>query len=105
MLRPSRTYALSTAIAATQPLTPNPASPVWFSPTKLIPFYGGAEHHDYHHWVGGLSSGNFASVFTWCDYIYGTDKGFRFQKKRTQSPQRPEQLPSSCSNHAGRLGG
>mmetsp|Transcript_62104 Transcript_62104/g.196387 ORF Transcript_62104/g.196387 Transcript_62104/m.196387 type:complete len:94 (+) Transcript_62104:1022-1303(+) len=54
----------------------------WFSPTKLIPFYGGAEHHDYHHWVGGLSSGNFASIFTWCDYIYGTDKGFRFQKKR-----------------------
>ncbi|CAL9045436.1 unnamed protein product [Musa banksii] len=44
------------------------------SPTKFIPFYGGAEYHDYHHYVGGQSQSNFASVFTYCDYIYGTDK-------------------------------
>ncbi|KAK2664765.1 hypothetical protein Ddye_003339 [Dipteronia dyeriana] len=50
-------------------------------PTKYIPFYGGAEYHDYHHYVGGQSQSNFASVFTYCDYIYGTDKGYRFQKK------------------------
>ncbi|MED6181064.1 Methylsterol monooxygenase 1-1 [Stylosanthes scabra] len=49
--------------------------------TKLIPFYGGADHHDYHHYVGGQSQSNFASVFTYCDYIYGTDKGYRYQKK------------------------
>ncbi|KAK6947661.1 Fatty acid hydroxylase [Dillenia turbinata] len=52
----------------------------WF-PTKYIPFYGGADHHDYHHYVGGLSHSNFASVFTYCDYIYGTDKGYRYHKK------------------------
>ncbi|XP_074317768.1 methylsterol monooxygenase 1-1-like [Silene latifolia] len=52
-----------------------------WTPTKYIPFYGGAEHHDYHHYVGGQSQSNFASVFTYCDYIYGTDKGFRYQKK------------------------
>ncbi|KAL2902181.1 Methylsterol monooxygenase 1-1 [Bienertia sinuspersici] len=52
-----------------------------WSPTKYIPFYGGAEYHDYHHYVGGQSQSNFASVFTYCDYIYGTDKGFRYQKK------------------------
>ncbi|KAL9242871.1 hypothetical protein vseg_016829 [Gypsophila vaccaria] len=52
-----------------------------WSPTKFIPFYGGAEHHDYHHYVGGQSQSNFASVFTYCDYIYGTDKGYRYQKK------------------------
>ncbi|XP_039137581.1 LOW QUALITY PROTEIN: very-long-chain aldehyde decarbonylase GL1-10-like [Dioscorea cayenensis subsp. rotundata] len=51
-----------------------------FAPTKLIPFYGGAEYHDYHHYVGGQSQSNFASVFTYCDYIYGTDKGYRYQK-------------------------
>ncbi|KAK9103577.1 hypothetical protein Sjap_020831 [Stephania japonica] len=50
-------------------------------PTKYIPFYGGAEYHDYHHFVGGQSQSNFASVFTYCDYIYGTDKGYRFQKQ------------------------
>ncbi|XP_042499524.1 methylsterol monooxygenase 1-2-like isoform X2 [Macadamia integrifolia] len=52
-----------------------------WSATKYIPFYGGAEYHDYHHYVGGQSQSNFASVFTYCDYIYGTDKGYRFQKK------------------------
>ncbi|EXC17862.1 Methylsterol monooxygenase 1-1 [Morus notabilis] len=52
-----------------------------WSPTKYIPFYGGAEYHDYHHYVGGQSQSNFASVFTYCDFIYGTDKGFRYQKK------------------------
>ncbi|ONK71691.1 uncharacterized protein A4U43_C04F11350 [Asparagus officinalis] len=51
------------------------------TPTKFIPFYGGAEYHDYHHYVGGQSQSNFASVFTYCDYIYGTDKGFRYQKE------------------------
>ncbi|ONK71864.1 uncharacterized protein A4U43_C04F13170 [Asparagus officinalis] len=48
--------------------------------TKFIPFYGGAEYHDYHHYVGGQSQSNFASVFTYCDYLYGTDKGYRYQK-------------------------
>lgn len=45
-----------------------------WTPTKYIPFYGGADYHDYHHYVGGMSQSNFASVFTYCDYIYGTDK-------------------------------
>ncbi|XP_068328436.1 methylsterol monooxygenase 1-2-like [Pyrus communis] len=52
-----------------------------WSPTKYIPFYGGAEYHDYHHYVGKLSKGNFASVFTYCDYIYGTHKGYRLHKQ------------------------
>ncbi|ANM66182.1 Methylsterol monooxygenase 1-3 [Arabidopsis thaliana] len=52
-----------------------------WSVTKLIPFYGGPEYHDYHHYVGGQSQSNFASVFTYCDYIYGTDKGYRIHKK------------------------
>ncbi|KAK3036022.1 hypothetical protein RJ639_030723 [Escallonia herrerae] len=52
-----------------------------WSPTKYIPFYGGAIYHDYHHYVGGKSQSNFASVFTYCDYIYGTDKGYRYQKE------------------------
>lgn len=55
-----------------------------WSPTKYIPFYGGPDYHDYHHYVGGQSQSNFASVFTYCDYIYGTDKGYRYQKKVLQ---------------------
>ncbi|KAL6658223.1 hypothetical protein ACP70R_003809 [Stipagrostis hirtigluma subsp. patula] len=53
-----------------------------FSPDKIIPFYGGAEFHDYHHYIGGHSQGNFASFFTHCDYIYGTDKGYKYHKAR-----------------------
>nr|GMC85244.1 methylsterol monooxygenase 1-1-like [Ipomoea batatas] len=45
------------------------------------------DHHDYHHYVGGLSHSNFASVFTYCDYIYGTDKGYRYQKKVLQQAE------------------
>ncbi|KAJ9147785.1 hypothetical protein P3X46_029906 [Hevea brasiliensis] len=52
-----------------------------WTPTKYIPFYGGADYHDYHHYVGEQSQSNFASVFTYCDFIYGTDKGYRYQKK------------------------
>uniref|UniRef100_A0ACD5WPE3 Uncharacterized protein n=1 Tax=Avena sativa TaxID=4498 RepID=A0ACD5WPE3_AVESA len=50
------------------------------NPANLIPFYGGASHHDYHHRVGGKSQSNFASIFTFCDYLYGTDKGYRYHK-------------------------
>ncbi|KAM3206185.1 hypothetical protein ACQJBY_061706 [Aegilops geniculata] len=50
------------------------------NPAKFIPFYGGAPHHDYHHRVGRKSQSNFAYVFTFCDYIYGTDKGYMFHK-------------------------
>ncbi|KAJ6879202.1 methylsterol monooxygenase 1-1-like [Populus alba x Populus x berolinensis] len=51
-----------------------------WSPTRFIPFYGGAKYHDYHHYVGRHSQSNFASVFTYCDYLYGTDKGYRYHK-------------------------
>ncbi|CAI7759088.1 unnamed protein product [Closterium sp. NIES-53] len=47
-----------------------------WSPTRLIPFYGGPRFHDYHHEVGGESHCNFASIFTICDWLYGTDKGY-----------------------------
>ncbi|KAK8955963.1 Methylsterol monooxygenase 1-1 [Platanthera guangdongensis] len=78
-----------------------------FSPTKLIPFYGGAEHHDYHHYVGGLSQSNFASVFTYCDYIYGTDKGYRFQKAHLQKLREQwaaaQHKGMEAANHEGKF--
>lgn len=53
-----------------------------FSFKSLFPSYAGAEHHDYHHY---MHSGNFASVFVWCDKLYGTDLGYRtFQAKKTR---------------------
>lgn len=46
---------------------------------SLFSAYAGAEHHDYHHY---MHSGNFASVFVWCDYLYGTDLGFQSFKAK-----------------------
>lgn len=45
-----------------------------YSLKSLIPAYAGTHHHDYHHYI---HSGNFASVFTWCDRLYGTDVGYQ----------------------------
>lgn len=50
-----------------------------YSFKALFPGYAGADHHDYHHY---MHSGNFASVFKWCDYLYGTDLGFKNYKAR-----------------------
>ncbi|CAD6231334.1 unnamed protein product [Miscanthus lutarioriparius] len=55
-----------------------------FSPCRLIPFYGGAAYHDYHHYAGGRSQSNFAPLFTYCDYIYRTDKGYRYHKLKQE---------------------
>lgn len=44
------------------------------NPTNLFPFWGGAVHHDYHH---KTFVGPYSSIFTWCDWIFGTDKLFR----------------------------
>lgn len=51
-----------------------------FSLSKLIPFYVGAKFHDYHHYAGGQSQSNFSSIFTYCDNLYGTNKGYMYHK-------------------------
>lgn len=40
---------------------------------NIIPFWAGAEHHDYHHMNRGA---NYASSFRWWDRIFGTDALF-----------------------------
>lgn len=39
-----------------------------------VPWYGGAEYHDWHH---KTYFGNYASTFTWWDAVYGTDAAYR----------------------------
>jgi 4-alpha-methyl-delta7-sterol-4alpha-methyl oxidase len=50
-----------------------------WSPRYWIPFYGGAEFHDYHH---KIYSGNYASSFIWNDYMFGTDYAYHFYKAK-----------------------
>jgi len=50
-----------------------------FNPTNFIPFWGGAVHHDFHH---KTFAGPYSSIFTWCDWMFGTDTLFRAQQKK-----------------------
>ncbi|KAG9407920.1 Methylsterol monooxygenase 1 [Aphanomyces cochlioides] len=45
-----------------------------WSLTRVLPFWGGAVHHDYHHEKFDV---NYASFFTVWDYVFGTDVSFR----------------------------
>lgn len=51
----------------------------------IIPFWAGADHHDYHHMA---FVDNFASSFRWWDYIFGTDKRYRAYRARQAEEKR-----------------
>lgn len=44
-----------------------------------VPFWSGAEHHDFHHMA---FMNNFSTSFRWCDFIFGTDTKYRAYRKR-----------------------
>ncbi|NP_001229598.1 C-4 methylsterol oxidase-like [Strongylocentrotus purpuratus] len=44
------------------------------NPLHVIPFYGGARFHDFHH---KNFNGNYSSTFTWWDKIFGTDMQYK----------------------------
>ncbi|CAN6471647.1 unnamed protein product [Victoria cruziana] len=48
-----------------------------FSLSKVLPIYGGADFHDYHHRLLYTKSGNYSSTFTYMDWLYGTDEGYQ----------------------------
>ncbi|KAI6650847.1 Methylsterol monooxygenase 1 [Oopsacas minuta] len=45
-----------------------------WQPLHILPFYGGAHFHDFHH---RTFDGNFASTFTYLDKLFGTDRQYR----------------------------
>ncbi|KAI0739612.1 C-4 methyl sterol oxidase [Daedaleopsis nitida] len=45
----------------------------------IIPFWSGAEHHDFHHMA---FVNNYSTSFRWCDYLLGTDDKYREYRKR-----------------------
>ena len=49
-----------------------------FNPTHFIPFWGGTVHHDFHH---SSFDGCYGGIFTWCDWMFGTDEKFRAHQK------------------------
>ena len=49
---------------------------------NYLPFYAGTQHHDFHHY---MHSGNFASIFVWCDRLYGTDVQYETYRQKVES--------------------
>ena len=45
----------------------------------ILPFWSGAEHHDFHHMA---FVNNFSTSFRWFDRMFGTDDKYREYRKR-----------------------
>ena len=50
-----------------------------------IPFWSGAEHHDFHHMA---FVNNFSTSFRWCDRLFGTDKKYLENRARLKEMKR-----------------
>lgn len=51
----------------------------------IIPFWSGAEHHDFHHMA---FVNNFSTSFRWCDLIFGTDNKYREYRARLETAKK-----------------
>ncbi|KIY44736.1 hypothetical protein FISHEDRAFT_50852 [Fistulina hepatica ATCC 64428] len=49
---------------------------------NIIPFWAGADHHDFHHMA---FSNNFATSFRWWDWLFGTDTKYRAFRKKVKA--------------------
>ncbi|EDR13647.1 C4-methyl sterol oxidase [Laccaria bicolor S238N-H82] len=49
---------------------------------NIIPFWSGAEHHDFHHMA---FTNNFSTSFRWWDRIFGTDDKYRQYRARVKA--------------------
>eukprot|EP01113_Clastostelium_recurvatum_P049771 TRINITY_DN927_c0_g1_i2.p1 TRINITY_DN927_c0_g1~~TRINITY_DN927_c0_g1_i2.p1 ORF type:complete len:289 (-),score=66.66 TRINITY_DN927_c0_g1_i2:54-896(-) len=52
-----------------------------WSPTRLIPFWGGAHFHDFHH---ETFVGNYSSSFTLWDWVFGTSRQYYARLERRE---------------------
>ena len=51
----------------------------------IIPFWSGAEHHDFHHMA---FVNNFSTSFRWCDRLFGTDTKYRAYRARLDAAKK-----------------
>lgn len=63
-----------------------------------LPFWAGAEHHDYHH---QSYVGNYASSFRWWDYLFGTDIKYRAYRRQQRERIRQQQQQNSGAIRTG----
>ena len=51
----------------------------------ILPFWSGAEHHDFHHMA---FVNNFSTSFRWCDRLFGTDDKYRAYRARLDAAKK-----------------
>ncbi|CAK5277989.1 unnamed protein product, partial [Mycena citricolor] len=51
----------------------------------IVPFWSGAEHHDFHHMA---FTNNYSTSFRWCDRIFGTDDKYRIYRARVEAAKK-----------------
>ncbi|CAK5269877.1 unnamed protein product [Mycena citricolor] len=51
----------------------------------ILPFWSGAEHHDFHHMA---FTNNYATSFRWCDRLFGTDDKYRAYRARVEAAKK-----------------
>ena len=52
---------------------------------NIVPFWSGAEHHDFHHMA---FTNNFSTSFRWWDRIFGTDNKYREYRARVKAAKK-----------------
>jgi methylsterol monooxygenase len=52
---------------------------------NIVPFWSGAEHHDFHHMA---FTNNFSTSFRWWDRIFGTDDKYRAYRARVKAAKK-----------------
>lgn len=63
----------------------------------ILPFWSGAEHHDFHHMS---FTNNYSTSFRWWDYIFGTDVKYRAYRKRLEAIKAAMKNKSEAELHA-----
>ncbi|KAI0073346.1 C4-methyl sterol oxidase [Panus rudis PR-1116 ss-1] len=65
-----------------------------------LPFWSGAEHHDFHHMA---FVNNFSTSFRWCDRLFGTDDKYRIYRKKIQAAKKAGMSPEEFKAMEKRL--
>ena len=66
----------------------------------IVPFWSGAEHHDFHHMA---FVNNFSTSFRWCDLIFGTDTKYREYRARLDAAKKAGLSPEEYAKMEQRL--
>jgi len=64
----------------------------YLNPLYLLPFYGGVRFHDFHH---SYFNANYASTFTFWDWVCGTDKPYYIAEAKRKAALKAKKLSTS----------